>query len=214
MKILKLPKSRTKTLRIKEKCDHCKTKVLINDLIDVIPGSIAMNDYGCTTDYQNFQYICPNCGYTNDVTHRIKLSKYLKNKSFDLYDQVRNLGEMMVSWKTKYDRSTRDLYKIMCLVADTGTHIDPELERSLKYKSIHQDMLDGKLPYEYDGKNNIQLHDIKDSIILTFLNFSCNYVPFLQMIPIPLWDFHFYTSFYRLTLFHPYKSLSIPFDLC
>ena len=165
MKILKLPKSRNKTLRIKEKCDHCKTKVLINDLIDVIPGSIAMNDYGCTTDYQNFQYICPNCGYTNDVTHRIKLSKYLKNKSFDLYDQVRNLGEMMVSWKTKYDRSTRDLYKIMCLVADTGTHIDPELERSLKYKSIHQDMLDGKLPYEYDGKNNIQLHDIKDSII-------------------------------------------------
>lgn len=177
MKILKLPKSRNKTLHIKEKCDHCKTKVLINDLIDVIPGSIVLNDDGCETDYQNFQYICPNCGCINDVKQRIKLSKYLKDKSVDLYDQVRDLGEMMISWITKYDRSTRDLYKIMCLVAATGTRIDPELMNYKEYKFIHDQMINGELPYEYDDKTYISFtfnaHNIHDNITNITTSSNC-----------------------------------------
>ena len=139
MKILKIPKFWNKKLCIKETCSHCKTKVIIDDLIDVIPGSIVLDYYG-STEYQNFQYICPSCKRRNDVIHRTKLSKYLKHTSIDLYDQVREFGEMMMKWNAfphNY-RTTPNLHKIMCLAVSTGMRIDPDIEKYSEYNLIHK----------------------------------------------------------------------------
>ena len=169
MKIIKLPKKMNKRIHYKERCDKCGTKVVIDDMLDIIPGPVKLDqDHN---EYQTFKFVCPNCSTVNDMSHYARFTKYLKSISYELNDTVIEIGRLTERFLDKssyHNRNMLSLYRIMRMIASAGVRTDPELMKYKEYEFIHEQMISGELPYEYDDKTYISFtfnaRNIRDNI--------------------------------------------------
>ena len=155
----KLITTNSTLLRIKTKCERCRSKLLITDFKDIFRYRSSGEIDRCGfTEPPGYVYYCPYCqalGLNDTISYLStrqawKAEKYYENLDKDTKALLKPIGETMF-WNRTFNVNKEKVYEAMCACRQLDMEFPEFIVKQSTYPELYEAMTSGELPSVYDS---------------------------------------------------------------